>query len=240
MDETGLEGAFAGNGGGSGQAEQGAAAEKGQGRADMADGGAMGGSQMAAAAGAGAEGGKGEAKAGGGDSGGKDGSAAKAGNGGSAGGFDKAAWEKFVSGVDPALGMDPQALKGFGELSERLGLSAEKAGEMFGFAVEEARRYNSRMREGTERLLREEWGGGYERRMSGARALIERVDRALGEKGCFGRIIESSGLGNNPDFIRGMDALAGLFGEDSLGEAAAGGWRGREETPYEGLKGFFK
>lgn len=155
-------------------------------------------------------------------------------------GFDRKAWDEFVKGVDPSLGLDSQALQGFGELSEKLGLSAAKAGDMLNFAVEEGKRYQARMRETAEKELREEWGRDFDGKISLARALVERVDRELGEKAGFAKIIEASGLGNNPQFVRGMIMLSSLLSEDSLGEAAGPGWRGREETPYEGLKHFFK
>lgn len=232
---------FGAFGPGHGEGQGGAPAEGAANGGKADDGKANANPSGAAANGGKTDGGKADDKAGkGGKSG--DGKKAASGDGESreGSGFDRAAWDKFAAGLDASLGLDAEALKGFGELSEKLGLSAGKARDMLNFAVEEGKRYQGRMREATEKTLREEMGRDFDSKISGAKALIERVDRELGEKAGFARIIEASGLGNNPDFVRGMIKLAGLLSEDSLGEAAGAGYRVHEETPYEGLKNFFK
>lgn len=242
-EEKGLGDAFAdpevfANPNGSGAFEPG----HGEGQGGAAAEGAANGGKADANQGDGGAGQTPDGGAGGADPGGKSGKGAAQGDGESQkqAGFDRAAWDKFAASLDQSLGLDTEALKGFGELSEKLGLSAAKAKDMLNFAVEEGKRYQSRLREATEKTLREEMGRDFDSKISGAKALIERVDRELGDKAGFARIIEASGLGNNPDFVRGMIKLSSLLSEDSLGEAAAAGYRVHEETPYEGLKNFFK
>lgn len=151
--------------------------------------------------------------------------------------FDKQKWNEFLDKLDPDLGIDKQAIAGFGEVIEKFGLNAEAASGLLNYALDAADQYKKSSLAEAEKTLRQEWGRDYDNQLAACKNVVDRIDKQM--DGRFRRAIEVSGLGVNVDFIRGMKMIAAELSEDALGASTSGGFDDREETPFEALSKIF-
>ena len=116
--------------------------------------------------------------------------------------------ENLIGGMQTAAFEENITNKQFTKLVERY-LSIEKQ------TAEAAEAEGVRAREETDRTLREQWGGEYEKNVEVARrAMRELVPDELGEQ--FKVLIEESGLGNNLVFIQGFREIGSKMLDDTL------------------------